>query len=373
MLALLQEKYPSAERSATGVDLLGRHALLVGVWLLGIAPAMAQSIDIEEVNDIYNFEEAIPDLTENERQEFQEAFGIYTTATTLFTGLNSASGGRLEFDDDEEESDAELEIYRLPFSYAFGSEDDTYRPVLRGVVGHLTSTGSYLPFSEATTELEAEIPELVDEYPNNPDFIKDQVTSIGGGFGLQARPLRRLTITPSFDLVWTHIRTEFDYNNFVSAAYGAKFDREVFNTSLDAISYVPSLEVGYDIFETDCVRITPSVEYSYMWVRDLWGKSSLADFSVEAGVLRSVIEGQVDTSMSISGLPVGFHPYVIRTDVSGAAVDGLSTSYFYDAGLDVTFDTQSAEWVVSQIRVGGAYIFADGFDGYRFGITADLS
>lgn len=153
---------------------------------------------------------------------------------------------------------------------------------------------------------------------------------------------------------------------------GAKFDRELFNTSVEAISYVPSIRVAYDYAVTDCLSIIPSAEYSYLWTDDLWSKSSLADFSVDAGVLRSTIETAIKTPWEVAELPISFHPYVIRTDVSGAAKDGLGFSYFHDVGLDVAFDTSESSVPLSELRFGGAYIFNDDFDGYRVTVSGSL-
>ncbi len=339
------------------------YLLLVFAISLAFPPSY---VFAQDINDI------IPDFTEEERKDLSRSFGVYTSASTVFTGLNSVSGGSFTFEGAEGEKDSELVVYRLPVSYTFGNEGDLARVMLRGVVGHFEGTSSLYDFSNTLTELAPQLPDEINAIPNNPDFIREEATSVSGGLGVQLEPLEGLTITPAFDLIWTHIRREFDYNNLLSAIYGAKFDREVFNTSLEAISYVPSLRVGYKAACGDSFTVIPSVEYAHLWTYDLWGKTSLADFSTNSGVLRTTLEAQVATPWELGGLALGLHPYIVRTDVSQAAHEGLGFSYFHDLGLDFTFDTGSAGWPVAQLRFGGAYIFAEDFHGYRIGVTADI-
>jgi len=338
------------------------------------ATAWADSLyDPDVIGDIFPVDGVIPDFSPEQRQFLGRAFGTYTTATTVFTGLNSASGGALSFDGRDGDRDGlELDIYRLPLNYTFGEEGDKVRLALRGVIGRFSGTSSAYFFSDELAASGDALPQEIRDLPNLPDFVRETATSLGGGFGVQIEALKGLTITPAFDLIWTHLRSEYDYNNFLSAFIGAKYDRELFNTSVEAISYVPSIKVAYKYDITDCFAILPNVEYSYLRTTDLWSKSSLADFTTNAEVLRTTIEAAVKTPWEVAKTPVSVHPYVIRTDLGGAAKDGLGFSYFHDVGLDVAFATGARGWWLSEVRVGGAYIFNDYFDGYRFGFNAKL-
>jgi Solitary outer membrane autotransporter beta-barrel domain len=319
-----------------------------------------------------NIDDIIPDFNQEQRKALGNAFGVYTSATTVFTGLNSISGGSFTFDAPDGYKDSDLSVFRLPVSYSFGDEGDKYRLEARGVVGYFKSTSSLYAFSDALKQFADQLPPEINNLPNQADFRKDEALSLSAGMGLQMEPVSGLKITPAFDLIWTHIKRSFDYNNILSGLFGVKYDRDIFNTSLEAISYVPSMKVGYDIVDCDTFKITPSVEYSHIFTEDLWSKSSLADFSTDAGVLRSTLEGQFDTSLTVGSLPLGLHPYVIRTDLSGAAHESIGLSYFHDVGLDFTFDTKTAGWVLSQLKVGGAYIFGEDFSGYRVGLSGSF-
>jgi len=347
-------------------------ALTMSLGLVAPHASADSQYDPEVIGQIFPVDDLIPDFSPAERDDLSNAFGTYTSATTVFTGLNSVAGGAYSFDRPDDEDDVELDVYRLPLNYTFGEKGDTTRLSVRGVVGHFKGTSSNYVFSDELASISDSLPPEIQALPNNPDFVRDTATSLGAGLGVQVEPLEGLTITPAFDFIWTHIRTEWDYNNFLSAFYGAKFDRELFNTSVEAISYVPSLRVGYEYAATECFSLIPSIEYSHLWTNDLWSKSSLGDFSIDAGVTRSTMEGVIKTPWDVAELPVSFRPYVIRTDLAGAAKDGLGLSYFHDIGLDVAFDTSAQGVGLSELRLGGAYIVGDDFSGYRIGVSGSL-
>jgi hypothetical protein len=345
------------------------RALLCGLLLWHGQCLLLPNLRAQEPAD---FESLVPDFSAQQRAELTNSFGVYTNALSIFTGLDAASTGSFRFKGNEQEAGTDLEIVRLPFSYSFGEQGDRLRPVVRGVVGYFKSTSTVRGFSEVLKESASELPEEINALPNQADFSKDTATSVSLGGGLKVAPIDGLSVTPGFDLIWTHLKRKFDYNNFLSSLLGSKFDRELFNTSVEAISYVPSLRVAYDWNLFDGMAVTTSSDYSHVWTYDLWSKSSLGDFHTDSGVWRNTLEAQIETPLTLADLPVGVHPFIVRTDVSKAAHDSLGFSYLHDLGADITLDVSSRSTWIERLKLGAAYIFAHDFSGYRVGLGVDM-
>ena len=333
---------------------------------LSLVPSLAQSDPT--IDDI------VPDLTQEQQAGLSKSFGLYTNALTVFTGLNSVSSGTFTFEGGGEgEKDADFQIFRLPASHTFGEHGDLWRPQIRGVLGTFSRTQSITLFSDALKESASELPDEINAIPNDADFLREDGISVSAGAGVAIEPIEGLVITPAFDFIWTHYKQQFDYHNFLSALIGVKYDRDIFNTSVEALSYAPSTRISYAWKFCDGLVLTPSADYTHVWTYDSWSKSQYADFESNSGVLRTSLEAQIETPWKLVGLPLGLHPYFVRTDLSGAAHESLGFSYFHDVGLDFTFDVQEHISWVHRLRVGGAYIFSNNdFSGYRLGVSLDI-
>lgn len=314
--------------------------------------------------------ESLPELSNAERKTLGELFGTYSSATATFTGLDSFSSGRVSVNPGDIREKAKLSIVRLPYTHYFGEREDTIRGVGKFVLGHFEGTADDHRFSD-------ELKSIYRSRGISPDNIKadvshDEATSLTLGGGVAFAPAKGLTITPAFDMIWTHIKRTWDYNNDLSKLFIQKYDREVFNTSLEAISYTPSIKVGYEIPVTETASVTPSLKYAHLWSYDIWSKSTLADFSVSSGVFQSAVESSIKTPICFLSLPVGVHPFITRTDLSGAARDGLGVKSFYDMGADLVFDTTEVNSFFKEVSLGGSYLFGKNFEGFRVGLGLDF-
>jgi|GEM_PF-6957564 len=183
------------------------------------------------------------------------------------------------------------------------------------------------------------------------------------GAGAVIKPVDGLTIEPAFNVIWTHVKTRWDYNNFVSALYGSKFDCDLFNTSLKAISYSPSIRVEYEVNLPGGCRLIPGVTYTHLWSYDLWSKSRFSDFSIDSGVLQSRLAASIPIVGDSVGRQVDLRPFVNRTDLYRAVRDSLEENLLWDFGADIAVQIRDS-WI-KETRLGGAYIYAMAFDGYR--------
>ena len=182
-------------------------------------------------------------------------------------------------------------------------------------------------------------------------------------------PAKGLTIEPAFDVIWTHIKTRWDYHNLISSFLGLKFDRDLFNTSSEAITYAPSIRGEYEIEVANGYFLIPGVTYTHLWSYDLWSKSQFSDFSIDSGVLQSRLGASIPLSSETFGRKVDLRPFVVRTDLYRAVRDSLRENLLWDFGADVAFQIKES-WI-SEVRLGGAYIHASAFDGYRVNLGVE--
>jgi hypothetical protein len=328
---------------------------IVVTALLFIHSAQAQTVD-----------DIVPNFTPEQEADLGKAFGTYTSATAVFTGRNSVSSGNFSFDN----GGGDFEVTNLPLSYTFGEKGDETRYRIRGAFGLFNSRSTDHTFSDAYAEAEPELPEELQGLVNEPDKRKDRATSISLGGSIVYEPSAGLTIEPAFDVIWSHVKRRFEYNNFLSALVGSKYDRDLFNQSTESISYSPSLAVDYDVPLGNGYSITPSLLYTHFWTYDIWSKSRFANFEVDSGVLRTKMASNIPLPYTPLGVEMAVSPFVIRTQLFGAVQNSLDENALYDLGADLVFTLKDA-WL-TKLYVGGAYILADDLDGYRVNLWGEF-
>ncbi len=329
-------------------------AMLVVGWALS-TPVAAQSL-----------EQLVPDFTPEESDILKRGFGRYTSFVTVFTSRNGASSGNFSAG----AGDADFSVNSIPLSYSFGEDTDELRFKVRGAFGQYNSSESISLFSEGYTEIEPYLPSEYQELPNEDDFRRDSVLSLTMGGGFEYRPTKNLLIEPAFDLVWTHIKRRFNYGNFMSSLFGSRYDRDLFNTSLEAITYAPSIHAKYEVGLGEGYALIPEVTYTHLWSYDLWSKSKFADFSIDSGVLQSKVALSVPLSTETFSRDIDLRPYVVRTDLYRAVKESFGESVLWDFGVDIAVEVKDS-WI-SELRFGGAYIYSGSLEGYRVNVGAEF-
>lgn len=309
-------------------------------------------------------DDLVPDFTPEEESSLRQAFAQFTAANTVFTSRNTVATGSFSFDNEG----GDFSVLNLPLTYTFGSAEDKQRVQLRAAFGHLSARQSNTSFLEIAEEAQAEYPEIFN-FNNQADFLKDEATSLSLGAGIIFQPVANLKIQPSFDLTWTHVRREFDYNNFVSALIGLKYDREIFNNSTESISYSPSLSTSYKVDLGGGYWISPSVLYTHIWTEDLWSKSTYAKFSIDSGVLQTQLMANIPLPFTIIAEPTNLRPSVRLTDLHGGVRHSLQETTFFDFGLELASAVNSR--YLSEIAIGVSYVTGDSFDGSRTSLAIE--
>lgn len=287
--------------------------------------------------------------------EFNDRVNEAVNGVTIFTTQDTASSGVFSFDSDRAgESDRNLDILKFPFAHTFGEEGEEIRPEFRAVIGNFQS--NYSPAPQVPGE--------------TADFSRLDATTVGVSGGVVWKVWQELRITPLFEVAWTHMKRRYDFNNSFSRANLLPFDREAFNTSVDVLTYSPSVEADYTFKDGETTYV-PKLRYAHLFNDSTSSKSSVIDVDSDSGLLQTFLDINTPLGYNVEGFNVGLHPFIVRTDIFGAAKDAEGPNYFHELGVDLTFDRGSGH-LIQGFSVGGSYIFGEDFDGYRIGFGVDF-
>lgn len=283
--------------------------------------------------------------------EFNESVNEVINGVTIFTSQDTASSGTFSFDsDDSDASDADIEILKIPARFTFGEESDVLRPQVRGVFGNLESKRSITTGGPGTVD----------------DFSRLEVLTFGTAGGVVYNPWKELRVTPLVGIAYSHLKRRYDYNNSYSQTNLLPYDREAFNTSVDVLTYSPTIEVDYT-FRDGAATFIPKIRYTYLYNDSVSSKSSVIDIESDSSMLQSFFDAEMPLGCSVFGQDLGVHPFIVRTDLFGTAKDARGPNYFYELGADLLI-TEADRKLLSGFSVGASYIWGEDFSGYRIGL-----
>lgn len=284
-------------------------------------------------------------------QEFNDRVNEVINGVTIFTSQDTASSGVFSFDSDAAGvGDTDIDLIKIPLTHTFGDNEDILRPQVRGVLGSLESKRSVATGGPGTVD----------------DFSRLEVLTAGLSGGFVYRAWKELRVTPLIGAAYSHIKRRYDYNNVFSQTNLLPFDREAFNTSVDVMTYSPTLEVDYT-FRNGETTFIPKMRYAHLFNDSVSSKSSVIDVNSDSGMLQSFIDIETPLGYSVFGQALGLHPFIVRTDVFGSAKEARGPNYFHEIGADLTFK-DSTRTILQGFSLGASYIFGDNFSGYRIGI-----
>jgi hypothetical protein len=289
---------------------------------------------------------AVPSAT-----EFNDRVNEVVNGVTIFTSQDTASSGVFSFESDSPGvSDLDIDLIKIPVTHTFGEEQDVLRPQIRGVLGSLKSTRSIQTGAPGSIA----------------DFSRLEVLTAGLSGGVVYKVWNELRVTPLIGVAYSHVKRRYDFNNSFSQTNLQPYDKDAFNTSVDVMTYSPTLEIDYT-FKEGATTLIPKVRYSHLFNDSVSSESSVIDVNSDSGMLQSFVDVNTPLGYTVLGQDLGLHPFIVRTDLFGTAKDARGPNYFHELGADLTF-TDSNRTLLEGFSVGGSYIFGDDFSGYRIGV-----
>lgn len=338
-------------RLVSGVQVMNTRSLTVGAVLSLVYAAQALLCATQGFTEDAAFEPLPPETTRAFNRSVEEA----VNAITLFTSQNSISAGAFKLDG-QDGYNSEFTVTRLPLSYMYGEAGDTFRPIVRGVVGVYNSANTS-PTGVFVNETN--------------DFSRLYAWSFNGGIGLQSELASGLTLTPYFDLAYSHLKRKYDFNNSLSQTFLINYDRDVFNTSLDVLTYAPSLQLAYEM-KCSTTDLKISTKYVHLFNDSFASKSSIINVSSDSGELQTTVEATHPLGASVYGMDLAVHPFVVRSDVYGDARKGVGLSYFHEYGVDLLFDVSRHTSIVKSLSFGSSYTSGESLHGWRLGLGVGM-
>ena len=294
---------------------------------------------------------ASPSFAAPSASEFNDRVNEVVNGVTIFTTQDTASSGVFSFESDSPGvSDVDIDLIKIPVTHTFGEDQDVLRPQVRGVLGNLTSTRSVATGGPGSID----------------DFSRLEVLTAGVSGGVVYRIWDELRITPLFGIAYSHVKRRYDFNNSFSQTNLLPFDQDAFNTSVDVMTYSPTVELDYT-FKKGATTLIPKVRYSHLFNDSVSSKSSVIDVNSDSGMLQSFFDVNTPLGYKLLGQDLGLHPYIVRTDLFGSAKDARGPNYFHELGADLTF-TDSNRKTLKGFSIGGSYLFGEDFTGYRIGV-----
>ncbi len=283
------------------------------------------------------------------RSEFDQRVNAGVNAVTLFNSDMSVSAGNYKFDDTE--SDAKFDLFKLPYQHKFEALDNGMKPELNLLVANSKITSS---------------PEMQPSAIGINDFSVVETNSFQAGVGLAIPILDRLSIIPRGSATYSHLKRSYDFNNSFSQTNLQPYDRDAYNTSIDIMTYTPSLELRYETNEENSGNYAVYTRYSQLYNHSFATKSRFADVDSDSGLLQSGLEYNQKLANKVLDREVYFKPYFVQTNLYGEAREALDVSYFHELGFSFNMMEKNPEFILSQYNIGLSYTYGEEFDGIKF-------
>lgn len=270
-------------------------------------------------------------------------------ANTLFASQEAIATGRFT-QRQNSQPDKDYTTVRLPGEFVFGELDEPVRPFIEGNGALLRTTAGFNP------------PDKVGE----ADFTVTSLFALSVGGGAFIKLSDTLTFAPGAALSYSHIRNRYDFNNPYSQTYLEQYESDLFNWSMDVLTYIPSLkmfyqeDVGFAVFNYQ-------IAYTYLFNDTISDDSSVIDVSSSTGLCSNRFDLLIPTGVMIDASSLFVRPMFQWNNISGNAVAGLGLRDLYEVGADIVGKVLEGRSFISTVTVGASYVTGDSFEGYHLG------
>jgi hypothetical protein len=252
--------------------------------------------------------------------------------------------------------DTELEVLRLFNDFNLTESDNTYVP--------------FINFGVGTAKLTDKIPPI--EGTGENDFSTINTDSAGLGAGIDIKLSDNWILSPQADLIYSHSKSRYDYNNQFSQEILQIFDGNLFNWDVETLSYNPGAKIEYQNNLGCGVTILPSLQYTQIFVESVSTNSDLIDVSSSSGVLSSRLRAEVEDVLKIGQQSLTFIPQFSRTDLYHDARADLGINYFHEFSIGLLAKNQQSLPIFKDLGLSAGYTFGEDMNGWRIGLDANL-
>jgi len=306
--------------------------LLLCVWCPG-SRAAAQSLSAGSLNQEYA----------------NELINESVNTNTLLSSQDLISNGRY-LQRRQDQPDTQYETFRLPVEIPLGEPDDSVKPFISSSFGLLKATGGAAsPTGEGAD-----------------DFSVTRLVAVAAGTGAYIRLSDGIYIVPGLSLAYTHLRTQYDFNNSYSQTVLAPYSDDFFDWSLDIVTYSPTMRL---VFERDVAggHVKYTTGFAHLLNDSIHSTSSKIDVHSASGLLTNRFEFEEPLGVSVVGGDAALRPFFQWSNISGKAASGLNVVNLFEVGADFISKLKESFVIFSEVYVGASYVSGDNFEGYHIG------
>jgi hypothetical protein len=273
-------------------------------------------------------------------------------ASMIFATDDAVSNGHFVLRQ-QPQPDKKYDSFKLPGEYVFGERGQTWRPFVRGSFSHVKITSGVNPIDGI----------------GEADFSVTELYAGTIGTGAQWRATENITLVPGFNLTYSHLSNNYDFNNLYSQTNFKPADGQIFNSDGDLFTYAPSLRMLY-VRETCWGTVHYNLGYQHLFNDSISTDHPSLDVKSNTGLLTNRFDMELPLGMEIKQSQLSVRPVFQWTHINGEAIQGLHFVNMFEIGADLLADVADKGIWVSTLSLGGSYMFADDFEGYRVGLGA---
>ena len=270
-------------------------------------------------------------------------------ANTLFASQEAIATGRFT-QRQNSQPDKDYTTVRLPGEFVFGELGEPIRPFVEGNGALLRTTAGF------------SAPDNI----GDADFTVTSLFALSVGGGAFIKLSDTVTFAPGASLSYSHIKNRYDFNNPYSQTYLEQYESDLFNWSMDVLTYTPALklfyqeDVGFAVFNYQ-------IAYTYLFNDTISDDSSVIDVSSSTGLCSNRIDLLIPTGIMVEASSLFIRPMFQWNNISGNAVAGLGLRDLYEMGADIVGKVLESDSFISTVTVGASYVTGDSFEGYHLG------
>ncbi len=270
-------------------------------------------------------------------------------ANTLFASQEAIATGRFT-QRQNSQPDKDYTTVRLPGEFVFGESSEEVRPFVEGNGALLRTTAGFNP------------PDTI----GDADFTVTSLFALSVGGGAFIKLSDTVTFAPEASLSYSHIKNRYDFNNPYSQTYLEQYESDLFNWTMDVLTYAPSLKIFYQE-DVGFAVLNYQAAYTYLFNDTISDDSSVIDVSSSTGLCSNRFDLLIPTGVMVEASSLFVRPMFQWSNISGNAVAGLGLRDLYEVGADVVGKVLDGDSLISTVTVGASYVTGESFEGYHLG------